>query len=65
MLQVSSWGSRPLTAAQLEYAALDAHAAVMVRQDPLSFPSLCSATGPPDPRPIEQAEACPQSNECS
>lgn len=36
-LQVSSWGSRPLTAAQLEYAALDAHAAVMVRHI-LSFP---------------------------
>ena len=31
LLQVSPWGARPLSPAQLRYAALDAHAAVLVR----------------------------------
>lgn len=33
LVQVSPWGVRPLTLAQLRYAALDAHVAVLVRSD--------------------------------
>lgn len=32
---MSSWAARPLTRAQLQYAALDAHAAVLVRLSPV------------------------------